>query len=122
MRGEKGEIFLRYNVNGIELDREAFARLQSELVLERPGVALPGEPQPVVLYVGRYADVAGTLHRMVVREGGVRVFDREKPNGGQPTDAKYYEVVAQEEVLRCILPRLPGPAKMATEERTSSPT
>ena len=53
LRGEKGEVELRYNVNGIELDAAGFAKLKQEIALqgfEMPGV---GTSEPVMFHASR---------------------------------------------------------------------
>jgi hypothetical protein len=100
--GEKGEIHLRYNVNGIELDAQAFAKLQSEIVLQRVEVAPAGESGPAGFFTGRYPDVKGTMHQLVIREGIIRLFARGQDAGGKPTGAKFYEVVADDALARRV--------------------
>lgn len=102
LRGEKGEIHIRYNVNGIELDAEGFRKLQSEIVLERLKVSLPGAKAPSVVYAGRYPDLKGNLHQLVIREEVIRFFDRHDPGGGEPTADKFYEVIANQDLLGAV--------------------
>ncbi len=99
LRGEKGEVHLRYNLNGIELDPAAFAKLRSEIALQRLDVPVPGDEAPTTVYTGRYPDLKGAMHRVVVREGRMRLLDRQHPKFGEPTRNVFYEVVSNEVLL-----------------------
>ena len=90
-RGEKGQMYLRYNVNGIVLDSAAFKKLKGELKFQTLNVKLGGESQ--TMHVGRYPDVAGRERTLVVREGEAGIYR----NGGIDEDGisalNYYEVL-----------------------------
>ena len=92
--GEKGEVHLRYNVNGIELDAPAFAKLKSEIVLQRIEAVIPGETAPSVFHTGRYPDQKGVMHYVVVREDPIRPFSRTGETVAAQSAAKFFEVVA----------------------------
>lgn len=96
LRGEKGEVHLRYNLNGIELDKAGFSKLQSELTLQEVTLTLPGDDAPTSFFFGRYPDLKGTLHRLVVRQGRIRLFNRHHPQFGTPTADVFYEVVVND--------------------------
>lgn len=99
LRGEKGEVHLRYNLNGIELDAAAFAKLQSEITLQRIDVPVPGEEMPLTLYAGRYPDLKGAMQQVVVRQGQMRFLDRQHPKLGELSQNIFYEVVTNEFLL-----------------------
>jgi hypothetical protein len=99
LRGEKGETLLRYNLNGIELDKDGFSKLQSELTLQEIDLVLPGDKSSTSFFFGRYPDLKGTLHRVVIRQGRIRLLDRQHPQFGVPTDDAFYEVVVNDTVL-----------------------
>lgn len=99
LRGEKGETHLRYNLNGIELDKDGFAKLRSELILQEVALTLPGHETPTTFFAGRYPDLKGALHRVVIRRGRMRLFDRHHPQFGKPTVDVFYEVVVNDSVL-----------------------
>lgn len=90
-RGEKGQEHIRYNVNGILLDKMAFAKLKLELKLKRLNLKIAG--RPVVLYTGQYPDVGGKLREMVIREGKVRVWDNDRVVDGSETGELFHEIV-----------------------------
>jgi hypothetical protein len=99
LRGEKGEVHLRYNLNGIELDKDGFSKLQSEMPLQEVTLTLPGDDAPSSFFFGRYPDLKGTFHRVVVRKGHIRLFDRQHPQFGIPADDVFYEVVVNDTLL-----------------------
>jgi hypothetical protein len=108
LRGEKGEIHLRYNLNGIELDEPGFGKLKTEISLQRLEVTLPGDREPTSVYTGRYPDLKGAIHRVVVREGKMRLLDKRHPKLGEPTANVFYEVVTDEWVLGRVHEALKG--------------
>ena len=60
---------------------------------------LPGDHMPTSFFFGRYPDLKGTLHRVVVRQGHIRLFDRQHPQFGIPTADVFYEVVVNDNLL-----------------------
>ena len=93
---------LRYNVNGIELDMPAFMKLQTELALkvaDLPDDIYPGGSK---FYVGRYPDLQGTMHWLVVREAPVRVWEGGPPGTGQQHGHRFYQVVTEPVVLERV--------------------
>ncbi len=99
LRGEKGEAHLRYNLNGIELNADGFFKLQSELTLQEVKLVLPSDDRPTSFFFGRYPDLKGTLHRVVIRQGHIRLFNRQHPQFGIPTANVFYEVVVNDTLL-----------------------
>lgn len=93
LRGEKGQKHLRFNVNGIELDRPAFTKLHTEIALQRFELRLPENDDDSVFYGGRYPDLRGNIHRVVIREGRIRLYDERAPHLGRPTEAVFFEVI-----------------------------
>ena len=102
LRGEKGETHLRYNVNGIELDPTGFLKLQSEITLQRLELPAAGDDKPLILHTGRYPDLKGTMQRVVIREGTMRLLDLQDPNLGKPSTNCFYEVVTNEAMLNQV--------------------
>jgi hypothetical protein len=90
---------VRYNLNGIELDKDGFTKLQSEMPLQEVTLTLTGDDMPTSFFFGRYPDLKGTLHRIVVRQGRLRLFNRQHPQFGVPTAGVFYEVVVNDYVL-----------------------
>src|SRR5439155_24832100 len=102
LRGEKGETHLRYNVSGIELDPARFVKLQSEITLQRLELPATGDDHPAILQTGRYPDLKGTMQRLVIREGSMRLLDLQEPHLGKPTTNSFYEVVTDEVLLNQV--------------------
>jgi hypothetical protein len=86
----------------VELDEAAFAKLKTEITLQKFYVKLPGETEPTTMYAGRYPDLKGTMHRVVVREGKIRLYDPDHPLFGEPTQNVFYEVVTNDTVLEKV--------------------
>ncbi len=99
LRGEKGEMYLRYNSNGIELDAAAFAKLRTEVVLREITLLVAGEQDPSLFFAGRFPDLNGNLHSLVVRGGKIRRLDMGHPHLGAPTGQAFYEVVVDEPLM-----------------------
>lgn len=106
LRGEKGEVELRYNVNGIELDAAGFSKLKQEIALQSFEMPVVGSPEPVTFYAGRFPDTKGTMHRLVVREGRIKFFNRQSDNGGAENGQVFYEVIANEQLITAASERL----------------
>lgn len=106
LRGEKGEVELRYNVNGIELDAAGFDKLKHEISLQSFEMPVAGFPEPVSFHAGRFPDAKGAVHRLVVREGRVHFFDRQSPAGGKENGKVFYEVVASDQMITAASERL----------------
>ena len=98
LRGDKGEGCLRYNVNGIELDADGFAKLQTELPLHEITLQVPGDQSPTTFFSGRYPAPNGALHSLLIRRGTTRRFDRAHPQLGTPGGAVFYEVVVAQHI------------------------
>ncbi len=106
LRGEKGEVELRYNVNGIELDATGFAKLKQEIALQSFEMAVAGASEPAVFHAGRFPDTKGTMHRLVVREERIRFFDRQSVSGGAENGQVFYEIIANEQLIAAVSEKL----------------
>jgi hypothetical protein len=116
LRGEKGEVHLRYNLNGVELDEPGFAKLKKEITLQQMAVRVSGDDEAMTLHVGRYPDLKGAMHRVVVREGKMRLFNKSHPKFGEPTKAVFYEVVTNQTVLDRVKDLVKGEGAGKAEE------
>jgi len=96
MKNDKGESHLRYNVNGIELDAKAFAKLKNEIGLRASNVRLPGTKMTERYIIGQFPDVQGHIHILAIRQGIVRLWH---PQREQRKALKqfYFEVIADDE-------------------------
>ncbi len=103
LAGSKMDV-LRYNVNGIELDADGFAKLKTELSMPRMDLRVSGRAQR--FYVGRYPDRNGRMHWLVVREAPLRVWDGGQILEGPPDTRRFYEVVVDPTLLTLIRSKL----------------
>ncbi|HKI74694.1 MAG TPA: hypothetical protein VJ998_08620, partial [Pseudomonadales bacterium] len=90
-RGEKGQEYLRYNLNGILLDAVAFTKLKSEIRLSKMKVKV-GE-YAETFYVGKFPDVIGKERDLVVREGLVGVWQNGEVTAGNEGGEVFFEVL-----------------------------
>jgi hypothetical protein len=89
---ELDEFLVRYNMNGIELNEEGFAKLSEEISLETIHTALehPWSKEEVILYYGE-VPMGESVELLVLRRGVAREL---LPDGkiGKASDHNYYEV------------------------------
>ena len=83
------DLSLRYNVNGIELEREGFAKLSREINLK--SIVYPAENnEKVTLYTGKVPTLSGKYQRLVIREAAILKVNPESMDVIGPTSGKYY--------------------------------
>jgi hypothetical protein len=89
---ELDEFLVRYNLNGIELNEEGFAKLSEEISLEtfRTNLDYPWSKEELTLYYGE-VPMGESLELLVLRKGVAREL---LPDGkiGKSSDHNYYEV------------------------------
>ena len=91
----------RYNVNGIELDPEGFAKLSREINLKR--IEYPVENnERVILYTGKVPTLSGKYQRLVIREAAILEVKPESMDVIGPTPRKYYEVCTQQAIYEFV--------------------
>ncbi len=90
---------LRYNVNGIELEAAAFYQLGAELRLRR--IRLPRRDGKAAdcYHVGRYLDLRGKSHWLVIRETPLPLWMGDRLVEGDRSGRVYYEVVTDRRVI-----------------------
>ena len=98
---DKGQLQLRYNVNGILLASEAFAKLRAEIVMKKLRVKLADGTHN--MYVGRFPDVAGKMRDLVVREGRAQVWEGDKVLPAAADAALFYEVLPHSKIASQVL-------------------
>jgi len=95
------DLFLRYNVNGIELNLEGFTKLSQEINLK--SVMYPVDMnENVTLYTGKVPTLTGRYERLVIREANVLQVNPEAMDVIGNTSKKYYEVCTQPEIFEFI--------------------
>ena len=85
------DLFLRYNVNGIELDPEGFAKLSGEIHLTSLLYTAPNG-EKVTLHVGKVPTQGGRYQRLIIREAVIVEIDADSGDVKGATSRKYYEV------------------------------
>jgi hypothetical protein len=92
--GAPDEFLMRYNVGGVNLTEETFAKLSREISLKKYEVTLPmlWTREPVTLYAGLAPAGPGLFHRIVVREGRTAHIDARDFSFKNYTSRLYYEV------------------------------
>ncbi len=91
------DLSLRYNLNGIELDPEGFAKLSGEINLK--SMEYPAENnEKVTLYTGKVPAIRGKYQRLVIREAVIYEVRPETMEIIGPTSRKYYEVCTQQAI------------------------
>jgi hypothetical protein len=87
------ELFLRYNVNGIELSTDAFKKLGQEIELKYLEAALPEiQKEKLKLFVGKYPTASGATNYLVIRRGEVYALRPTNLEKTSKTGLNYYEV------------------------------
>ena len=95
------DLSLRYNVNGIELDPEGFAKLSKEISLK--SIEYPTENhEKITLYTGKVPTLSGKYQRLVIREASILEVKPETMDVIGPTSRKYYEVCTQPAIYEFI--------------------
>jgi class 3 adenylate cyclase len=97
--GTADDLLTRYNVNGIELSSEGFAKLREEIDLQSMEGVLPeSAARKFNLYTGKFPTRSGRYQRLVIREAQIPIVDPNTLATTQFSARHYYEV--------CTHPRL----------------
>lgn len=93
MAGTADDLFVRYNVNGIELSTPAFDKLSKEIDLKLlpRGIKDPYSRKST-LYLGRFPTQSGRYQRIIIREAQIPVVHPETLKIQKISSRKYYEV------------------------------
>jgi hypothetical protein len=106
MQKDSGDSLLRYNVNGIELDADAFIKLRKELALQRVEARFHQYSASSLFYVGRYPDRSGVMHWLVIREAPVRLWIGNDATIEELGGRLFYEVITDPEVTKSLMEKL----------------
>jgi hypothetical protein len=105
-RGMSSEMFVRYNVNGIELSVDAFEKLKQEIQLESLALSVPGaQAERQRFYAGSYPTTSGASHQLVIREAALPRIGLEDLAIREWTDRFYYEVCTDTWLLKHVKER-----------------
>jgi hypothetical protein len=100
-KGEKGVTTLRYNLNGIELDEAAFAKLCGEITLRPVELNFKNNVDTLRFFAGQFPNSAGDMQPILIRQGQVRLW-QEAGKQYPATDKAYYEVMNPKRFQRFI--------------------
>ena len=93
MENTADNLFLRYNVNGIELNEAGFHKLAQEIDLKQYYGDIPDlRLEKVRLYTGKFPTKSGRYQRLVLREADIPAVRNEDLSKVGFTHRKYYEV------------------------------
>jgi hypothetical protein len=97
------DIFLRYNVNGIELNALGFKKLSEEINLTAVELDPPDSQQNrIKLYTGKFPLTTGRFQRLIIREGIIPRIDPQTLRTLRKTDNKYYEICTHPKVYQYV--------------------
>ena len=99
--GDKGQSQLRYNVNGILLTEDAFAKLKSEINLKSVRVNLADGTH--TMFIGKFPDMAGKMRDLVVREGRVGTWEHDSVLPATDATGVFYEVLPNTKIASQVL-------------------
>lgn len=105
-KGEKGQHYVRYNVNGILIDDMAFAKLKKEIPLKSIRMKLNGKDY--LFHAGQYPDTNGRRKDLVIREGKIGIWRDNQIHDDPDSDKSYYEVVVNRKVTPVVLEAIAG--------------
>jgi hypothetical protein len=93
---DQEEIYLRYNVNGIELSPAAFMKLTEEIEIKAVEAVFPEiKNERIKIYLGKYQTVSGKCRKILIREAQILEAVPENEGGNiKKTMKKYFEVVS----------------------------
>ena len=101
------DVFIRYNVNGIELNYAGFNKLSQEINLTLLECRIPDlQEDKLKLYVGKFPTVSGKYQRVVVREDQISEVDPNDLRVIRKTPRKYFEVCTHPKVHEYIKKRM----------------
>jgi len=97
------DLFIRYNVRGIELSEAGFEKLSEEIELELIECKMPElQKDKIKIYTGKFYMVSGKHQRIVIREGHIPEVNPSDMSIIRMTSRKYYEVCNNEKINESI--------------------
>ncbi len=109
--GNPDEFLMRYNIGGIHMSQEAFAKLQQEISLQAFDLKVPTmwPNEAVRIHTGLVPLGQGLFHRIVIREGRVPRVEAVDLSLKRWTERRYFEVCTNESIYEFVEHRLkPG--------------
>jgi hypothetical protein len=97
------DIFLRYNVNGIELNPNGFQKLSEEINLTPLELeARDSRQDRIKLYTGKFPLTTGRFQRLIIRESIIPQIDPKTFRTLRKTDRTYYEICTHPKIYQHV--------------------
>jgi len=97
------DVFVRYNVNGIELNPTGFKKLSQEINLKLIECVIPDlQEEKLRLYTGKFPAVSGKYQQLVIREQQISEVNLDNLSVIRLTPRKFYEVCTHPKVYEYI--------------------
>jgi class 3 adenylate cyclase len=97
------EIFMRFNVNGIELNESGFDKLAREIDIKTMNCIIPEiQKEPIIIHTGKFPLVTGTFQRLIIREEWVQELDTTDYKPAGIVNRKYFEICTNEPLKKYI--------------------
>lgn len=101
MAATADDLFLRYNVNGIELNEAGFKKLSKEINLKASTLDFPDlYEEKIKIFTGKYPTTSGNYQRLILREAPVPEVEQDSLQVKRFTDRVYYEVSTHPELYK----------------------
>ncbi len=97
------DLYMRFNVNGIELNAQGFDKLSKEIDMKMiPSDFKDIHGHKTTLHVGKFPTKSGKYQRLVIRESQIPVVDPETLKILRISSRKYYEVCTNPKLYQWI--------------------
>ena len=97
------DLFVRYNVNGIELNREGFKKLSEEIELKAIECRIPEiTTEKINIYAGKFPTSSGKYQKLIIREAVIPEVSPDDLTIIRMTSQKYYEVCTHPRVYEYV--------------------
>ncbi len=97
------DIFVRYNVNGIELNPGGFKKLSNEINLTTIKADIPElKRKNIKLHTGKFPLTSGRFQRLIIRESKIRQVHPDTLASLKPTNRSYFEVCTHPAVYQYV--------------------
>jgi len=99
-------LFLRYNVNGIELNALGFQKLKTEIDLKEIDICDLQYHDTDSIYTGCFPTVSGKYQRLIIRESKIRILNPDSLEILDTATHCFYEICYHPEIMLLVTSRL----------------
>jgi hypothetical protein len=97
------DIYLRYNVNGIDLNAAGFEKLSKEINLTAFELETPdAQSRRIKMYTGKFPLTTGRYQRLIIREGIIPQVDPDTFRTIRNTEHKFYEICTHPKIYQYV--------------------